>query len=901
MQNMNTGRRIAALMLALGMLTGYAVPSVTHAQVRPVFITASSDALRIEVTFERPAQVLDLPLRWPTADGYALPYAAWPIAMSSVEDAEAVAAEIEELELDFVGADALALPVHSVEVEAPPLPATWPMHVAYVGIMRGVPLARVLLFPVRPAPGGWSWVRRLRARVRMSPQIVAASHAKPFDSDPLLRVIATQVANPEWIGDPSSAIVPLHADSSVTIRALIDVERPAWVALTRAGLEAAGVPLVSPQRLRLRQGAHEVRMLWEGDADEEFEPDERLLFYAQPRFSRYAAHDTWILEEANAPAARIGARNAAPGAAPSGVLYGSFTFEQNALYTPECGCRPPMHRDGDRWAWASLQQGQSWSLPFTLPISAAQPASLTIWLLGYTDPPQNPDHRAQIWLNGALLGEALWDGRQAITATFAATVMASNVLSVALPGLSGVTVEGTWIDGFSVTTAVNATGAVGRPLRGENDARTYALNVAPLYLLDVTTPTQPVLLQGWEHTSAGARFADPSTGLPRRYAVFTQTDLPQRIRPPAAINPAAGNLHVIAPDELWPALGELVARRQAQGFAVVTQTVQALYDHHGEGRVDPWAIRAYLAARYHADAVRPAYVLLVGDGTFDPKRYRDTSPPTLLPAFLADVDPRLGETAADNRFVTVDGNDALPDMAIGRWPVNTLAEAQAVVSKALAYESALLTAGDRRMLLVSDNADSGGNFPAKALSLAGAAPATYITTTALMTTAAAFTATRTTALAFWNYARLIAYLGHSSPRQWAAERLFHLNDVAGLPPRDALPVVIGLTCYTGRFHELQDALDETLVRAPGRGTVAAWGATGLTISTGHDSLGRGFTQTWLGGGRLGDAALAGKLLLAGGGLYLDLLDTFVLLGDPSLAAGSRWATHAVWLPTARRP
>jgi len=33
---------------------------------------------------------------------------------------------------------------------------------------------------------------------------------------------------------------------------------------------------------------------------------------------------------------------------------------------------------------------------------------------------------------------------------------------------------------------------------------------------------------------------------------------------------------------------------------------------------------------------------------------------------------------------------------------------------------------------------------------------------------------------------------------------------------------------------------------------------------------------------VGEATLAGKLALAGGGQSLDLLDTFVLLGDPAL-------------------
>ncbi|MDW8396348.1 MAG: C25 family cysteine peptidase [Anaerolineae bacterium] len=870
-----------------------------YAQVSGMQATASTDALRVEVAFDRPEQTLALPLRWPIGEDRLLPYAAWLVALPAGADTGALDLEIEQLELDRAEKDALVLPERSPEIAALPLPEGKPVHIEPAGVMRGVSLARVLFFPLRPSAEGWEWVRRARLKVRL-PQSTTLQPQQSIQ-DPLLRQVATQVVNPQEVAEavPSGASAP--AAFAASVLALIDVERPALIELTRAQLHAAGVAVGSPHRLRLRQGGQEVRMIWEGDADDVFEPDERLLFYAQPRFSRYSAYDTWILEDAGVPVERVNTRSAAPSATPTGVLHSTFMFEQNALYTPDCGCHPPAHRDGDRWAWVNLQRTQRWTHSFTLPVITAQPASLTVWLLGYTDPIQDPDHYVQVWLNGALLGESLWNGRLAITATFAGMVSANNVLSITLPGLPGVTVEGMWVDGFAVTTATSGQGALGLPLRGEAAARTYALSVVPLYLLDVTTPTHPVLLRDWEHTAAGARFADPPSDLPRTYVAFTQTSAPTRIRLPEALNPAQGNLHVIAPMELQPALVPLLARRQAQGFAVVTQTIQALYDHHGDGRVDPLAIRAYFAHRYHHDTIRPTYALLVGDGTLDPKRYRATSPPTLIPTLLESVDPLLGETATDNRFVTVDGSDALPDIALGRLPVNTFTETQIVVSKVLDYERALLVPSlDRRFLLVADNADAAGDFPAKALNLASLAPSSYVTTAALMTSAGLFTATRETVLSHWNHARLISYLGHASPRQWAAERLLHRDDVSSLPSRDALPVVIEMTCYTARFHELQDTLDESLVRAAARGAVAAWGATGLTISTGHDQLAQGFVRSWLGGSRLGDATFAGKLALASGGIYLDLLDTFVLLGDPSLALGSRWATHSLHFPIFRR-
>jgi DNA-directed RNA polymerase subunit N (RpoN/RPB10) len=41
----------------------------------------------------------------------------------------------------------------------------------------------------------------------------------------------------------------------------------------------------------------------------------------------------------------------------------------------------------------------------------------------------------------------------------------------------------------------------------------------------------------------------------------------------------------------------------------------------------------------------------------------------------------MGETAADNRYASIDGDDHWPDIVLGRIPVNTLAEAQEVLNE----------------------------------------------------------------------------------------------------------------------------------------------------------------------------------------------------------------------------
>jgi hypothetical protein len=149
------------------------------------------------------------------------------------------------------------------------------------------------------------------------------------------------------------------------------------------------------------------------------------------------------------------------------------------------------------------------------------------------------------------------------------------------------------------------------------------------------------------------------------------------------------------------------------------------------------------------------------------------------------------------------------------------------------------------------------------------------------------------------------YTGHSSLRQWAAERLFHVDDVAALTNGPRLPVAAQMTCFTAAFHSpVYDTLDESLLRATNGGVVAAWGATGLGVSTGHSSLADGFVDSLYNNQtNLGMAAISGKLrVVAHQPAYLDLVDTFTLLGDPATIPNREpvlWS-HFIYLPVIRR-
>jgi hypothetical protein len=777
-----------------------------------------------------------------------------------------------------------------------------------LGLLRGVHLARLVFYPVRSVNAEWRLTTHVRVVVRFdTPEGLAQSSAPPAP-DALTDALRSAVLNPGQLqalpAGESSDFRPLSNPSST---ALINVSQPGVTTVTYEALAAAGFPVASinPQNLHLtrKTGAAVTNIAyeWDGDGDTAFEPGERLLFYAEPRFNRYTAGDVYFLSAEATPGLRMSTRSAAPGGLPAGNALIDQTVETNALYTPACYCAPiPAGRDGDRWTWDYLRRPDRAAVnyPFNLAtVNASQTATLTVWLVGYTDVSAALDHRVAVALNGVALGHAEWDGKQAITTTL--TVPANrlqsgaNTLTLSLPGITGVTVEGMWLDAFGLRYARGEAASGSTAIfTGQPTASAYTLaltSVMGLRAYDVTNPAQPVRLNNVSVVNNSVSLGDTASGT-RRYALTTTAGLltPASIRLPLPLQNIGGASYLILTHTNFaPALTSLIALRQSQGLSVAMEDVQAIYDAY-DGRPTPDAIRAYLGTAYNTWTPRPTYVLLVGDGTYDPKRYRPESFVTFLPPYLADVDPWAGETAADNRYVTVSGNDALPDILIGRLPVNSLAEAQTAINKIVSYETQPpVGLWNSAVTFASDNPDSGGDFVAQSQALAS----TYITapfTSLLINVPAPPTSVasaRQALLNRWNAGSgVVMFTGHASVHQWAVERLFHLDDVAGLTNGGRRPVLLEMTCFTGAFHEPGlNTLDEALVRASNGGAVAAWGATGLGVAHGHDVLSNGFLHSLydLNRRELGRAILDGKLNLAANGSAPDLLDTYTLLGDPA--------------------
>ena len=108
--------------------------------------------------------------------------------------------------------------------------------------------------------------------------------------------------------------------------------------------------------------------------------------------------------------------------------------------------------------------------------------------------------------------------------------------------------------------------------------------------------------------------------------------------------------------------------REGQDLRVKVVDVADIYDEFSYGVVTPAAIKDFLTYAYESwspPAVQ--YVLLVGDHSVDYKDNDGGGAQNFVPSYLSFTE-HMGETVTDEYFAHISGDDAVPDIYLGRLP-----------------------------------------------------------------------------------------------------------------------------------------------------------------------------------------------------------------------------------------
>ena len=390
-------------------------------------------------------------------------------------------------------------------------------------------------------------------------------------------------------------------------------------------------------------------------------------------------------------------------------------------------------------------------------------------------------------------------------------------------------------------------------------------------------------------------------------------DQPSRLADPAN----RADYIMIAHPTLREALTPLAEMHRSRGLDVTVVDIEDVYDEFSHGVVHPTAIKTFLRhANQHWQRPAPRWVLLVGDASWDAKNE------SAVDANYADWTYRPGETqrfskngstpyaedaalnrrgliptwnhstseghsASDNYFVTVDDDDDLPDMAIGRLPVTEPEEVAHIVAKTVRYVTAPEVGPWRRSALFITNEDPWFQHQSDRLALEMAAtgfapekvyPASSETSNEHHS--------RHLIETLDEGQLLVHFLGHGGRYIWQTGppdlnknhdllTLDHLDDLA---PTGRLPVVLSMTCYSAPFdHPSADSIGEKLLRLDNRGAIgvvaASWRNTPLP-QWGQVLL----EELTAPGATMGEAVTAAKRRIQ----TRVFVETYNLLGDPAV-------------------
>jgi hypothetical protein len=390
-------------------------------------------------------------------------------------------------------------------------------------------------------------------------------------------------------------------------------------------------------------------------------------------------------------------------------------------------------------------------------------------------------------------------------------------------------------------------------------------------------------LTGYETTTGAVRFGVEAG---HRYWVGSDSALfsPRVSQPLSSGLKSAANQAdylLIAPQSFLAAAEPLLQRRRDQGLEARAISFEQVADEFGHGQPSAEAIRSFIGHAFHGWArPSPRYVLLLGDASYDPRNFTGTARPSPLPALWTKTSYLW--TASDPLLAAVNGEDELPDLAIGRLPAASVDEARLLVEKLLAWEdSGQGFAGDAA--LVADNPDLGGEFEADvediaASFLAGRSPRILRLRELGAGTRPAIREALDSGLG------LLSYVGHGGAAIWASENVWNTWDAASLQAQSRQPLLVTMNCLNGYFvAPAFDSLAESLVKAEGRGAIAAFSPSGLSLDGPAHQYHRALVAELVSGrhARLGDALAAAQRAYAQSGLMPELLTIYHLFGDPA--------------------
>ncbi len=524
---------------------------------------------------------------------------------------------------------------------------------------------------------------------------------------------------------------------------------------------------------------------------------------------------------------------------------------------------------------------------------------LTVNLKGAIDSPGSPDHHARIIINGVELEEAFFDGLEL------KRIKCAVPEGVLVEGENRVTITGIPDpDNFSYFSVDSIELLYPRKYRAKNDSLFFSssgkqiitiegFHNSSTVVLDISDPFSPVLITGYEILQNQDEYSVLFPCAGSEPLSYLAVSLESAVSPAeiffqqdsgAGFSGNAGcDYLIICPGEFREAAEALAVYRRQTGLEPLVVTLEQVYDTFSYGICKPEAIRTAVGWALRNMDPAPSYLVLIGDGTYDYRNLTNAGD-NLVPVMMTATP--YGLFSSDWLYVDTD-SDGIPEIPVGRIPVDTPSALLAYIDKLKAYEAHQWTGQELGIGIVADIPDpQAGDFHSDADNLSLLVPQPFRVIKIYLNSMEEIGSRRNELLSLvdsgvW----LIDYIGHGTYDRWAAgSGLLSTSDLDSMT-NNLYPVMVAMTCSSGWFSVPGlDSLSEVMVTAPGKGFIAAWSPTGLSlnreaVSMNHELFLQIFAQQQA---RLGDFFLEVVHFYhdSGGPDFMQWI--YNLLGDPAL-------------------
>ncbi|NOZ55841.1 MAG: type IX secretion system sortase PorU [Calditrichaeota bacterium] len=837
-----------------------------------------------------------------------------------------------------------------------------PVLNVHSGLIRQQPVARVSVAGLRflPAERRVQLYRQITLKIefsggRSTRPAVGAPGVDPFLEDVLLnpaQARAWRVPLPKTLRKPLRRLTtgPWYK---------LTVRKDGFYKVDGKALQAAGVDLgdIDVKTLRLyNNGGRELprplsaprpdslienAIIVVDGGDNHFDPDDYILFYGrgvsgweydqrEHRFRHYINHYTydniyWLTWGGDRPGKRM---QRIPSAHDRADLPLFETYREREFLEEEL--ENPLHSGLD-WLGRKFSNSPGGRVrDFSLDWPGAVPAD-TVDVRVRVASSVSTTHTFRVYLNNHLVGSTSFraysspDNKRVEYRTIEASrpnlaVDGTNTLTIEYAGQSDVSES--YLDWYELE--------YGRRLEARDNQLTFTLprtspglrarltgfSAQDVRLFDVTRFYDVREITGFSHQGSTVVFGDTTSGevWGKRYVAVTpdhflkvekiSKDKPSDLRQ----RPRQADMIIIAHDDFENQamqLKSLHENNSVEPLKTEVVLISDVFDEFSWGLLDPTAIRDFLRFAY-LHWGQPRYVLLMGDGDYDYKNLISSLDQNWIPPYETTETDEQSNRTTDDWFTYVSGNDDLMDMAIGRLPVRSPEEAQAVVDKLISYVTQPeYGAWKNTLTMVADDELVGGGVGNEVIHTTDAeyvaenyfpklfdVQKVYLMEYPAVLTAAyaGVTKPKATEALLDRINRgtlLLNFVGHGAPRLWTHERvLLASRDFELIQNGRRQALWVAATCDFGRFDDPREqSLSEDLVNVEGRGAIGVVSSTRLAFAGLNTSFNRRFVKhLFLPYGDTGLTTPVGRaVMLAKLDAGNSLNDQkYNLLGDPAL-------------------